>query len=322
MSKWWLRIAGGIALVALAIWFLNTSVFELVPDSQQPRLLAHRGVHQIYVGDDRTADTCRANPVAASNHGLIENTIPSMQAAVAAGADVVELDVHLTTDGILAVFHDWTLECLTDGTGVTHQQDFAYLQSLDLGYGYTSDGETFALRGTAGPMPSLRDVLTADLGGQLLINFKSNKAEDAAALDALLRDLPDTTAQVFGAYGGAEPTQAILAARADMRGFDRTTLRSCLIRYAAMGWSGYMPHACRNTLVAVPLDYAPYLWGWPHRFTRRMQAAGSDVILWGPYDGSGFSSGIDDAATLAQVPDHFDGYIWTNRAELIGPLMQ
>ncbi len=89
----------------------------------------------------------------------------------------------------------------------------------------------------------------------------------------------------------------------------------------AMGWSGVVPRVCRNRVIAVPIDDAPPLWGWPHRFTRRMKEAGAAVILSGPYDGSGFSSGIDDAATLARVPARFDGCIRTNLIEQIGPLL-
>ena len=37
-----------------------------------------------------------------------------MRAAFAAGADIVELDIHPTTDGQFAVFHDWTLDCRTE----------------------------------------------------------------------------------------------------------------------------------------------------------------------------------------------------------------
>jgi len=69
------------------------------------------------------------------------------------------------------------------------------------------------------------------------------------------------------------------------------------------------------------MNVAPWLWGWPHRFVSRLRAAGTEVVLWGPYDGSGFSSGIDDADTLARVPVGFDGYLWTNKIELIGPLV-
>lgn len=106
-----------------------------------------------------------------------------------------------------------------------------------------------------------------------------------------------------------------------MIGFDRPTLKACLLRYVLMGWSGYVPKACRTGLIAVPMDYAPYLWGWPHRFTTRLAKNGSHVVLWGPYDGSGFSSGIDDMETLSRVPAGFDGFVWTNRIETIGPVI-
>ena len=74
--------------------------------------------------------------------------------------------------------------------------------------------------------------------------------------------------------------------------YDRASLKACLIRYALIGWATYVPAACRNTLVAVPMDYGPYLWGWPHRFMARMQAAGSQVILWGHTTARGFPAGL------------------------------
>src|SRR6185312_6058953 len=108
-------------------------------------LLAHRGIAQsLHASTDR--DTCTANidpPV----HGLFENTIASMQAAYDAGADVVEFDIHPTTDGQFAVFHDWTLDCKTEGHGPTRDHSMAELEALDIGYGYTADGgKTFPFR--------------------------------------------------------------------------------------------------------------------------------------------------------------------------------
>lgn len=310
-----------LPLVAMGLWLNNTSAFVSLPDDQHPQLLAHRGVHQIYAGLDRTSETCTADPIMPMEHDFIANTLRSMDAAFAAGADIVEVDVHLTTDGVFAVYHDWTLDCQSDGTGVTHQQSFEYLRGLDLGYGYTEDGENFPLRGTAvGAMPSLTEVLKAQIGGQYLINFKGDRAEEGHRLVDLL-DAFDFSPQVFGVYGGQDPTQAALADHDGLRGFDRPALKDCLLSYMSIGWSGIVPENCQNTLVAVPLDYAPYLWGWPHRFTQRMGEAGTTVILWGPYDGSGFSSGIDDPETLSWVPDQFDGIIWTNKIEVIGPLL-
>jgi len=93
----------------------------------------------------------------------IENTIDSMRAAFELGADAVELDVHPTTDVQFAVFHDWTLDCRTEGHGETRAHDMAYLKTLDVGYGYSADGgRTFPLRGKGiGLMPSFADVMQA-----------------------------------------------------------------------------------------------------------------------------------------------------------------
>lgn len=99
-------------------------------------------------------------------------------------------------------------------------------------------------------------------------------------------------------------------------------MQACLLPYLALGWTGHVPGPCRNTILAVPSDLAPLLWGWPHLFTARMGEAGSEVILIGPYlGGGGFSQGIDDAAALEAVPRGFDGLIWTNRIEVIAPLL-
>lgn len=52
-------------------------------------------------------------PLVIAHRGLAwsypENTIPSYQAAVDAGADLVELDFHSTTDGVLVCVHDDTM---------------------------------------------------------------------------------------------------------------------------------------------------------------------------------------------------------------------
>lgn len=45
-----------------------------------------------------------------SAQNAIENTLPAFQQAVSDGADVIELDIHLTADKDLAVIHDDTLE--------------------------------------------------------------------------------------------------------------------------------------------------------------------------------------------------------------------
>ena len=43
----------------------------------------------------------------------------------------------------------------------------------------------------------------------------------------------------------------------------------------------------------------------------------------GAYDGRrAGSGGINTPEEAAQIPDGFDGYIWTDRIEVIGPLLE
>ena len=157
------------------------------------------------------------------------------------------------------------------------------------------------------------------LSGPVLINTKSRDADVGTALAGMLQRSGDLV-QVYGVYVGAPLTRGVVAMTPGLRGFDREGLKACLLRYIALGWSGFVPPACRNTIVAAPQNLAGFLWGWPHRFTQRLKAAGSDVILTGPYDGSGFMSGINSADSFADVPAAFDGFVWTDRIEVIGPL--
>ena len=83
-----------------------------------------------------------------------------------------------------------------------------------------------------------------------------------------------------------------------------------------------MPDACRETMIMLPINLAPWLWGWPNLFLERVRDAGSEIILLGPYEsGDPGTAGIDTLEQLAGVPAEFDGYVWTNRIDLIGPAL-
>lgn len=199
------------------------------------------------------------------------------------------------------------------------------LATLDIGYGYTADGgETFPLRGLGvGRMPTLAEVMAAVPGGSFLVNFKSARAQEGDALAAGAAGHPEWRPALFGAYGGGPPTEAALAGIDGLRGYSDRSARDCLIRYLAVGWTGIVPAACRNAYVPVPANYAWLLWGWPHRFAARMREAGSEVILLGPLDPfDPGSAGIDTLDQLSLVPDGFDGFVWTNRIEIVGPALK
>ncbi|MCI5077833.1 glycerophosphodiester phosphodiesterase family protein [Oricola sp.] len=313
-----------VAVIVGALYLWNASWIAGEPGDPQIRTIAHRGVHQAFSREGLTSDTCTAERILPPEHAFIENTIPSMRAAFEAGADVVELDVHATTDGQFAVIHDWTVDCRTDGEGVTREHDMATLKRLDVGYGYTADGgKTFPLRGTGvGQMPELKEVLEAFPDGRFLVNFKSREAREGDMLAAVLTEHPEWRDRVWSAYGGDAPTERANEQIEGLNGYGVRQMKGCLMDYLKLGWSGYVPETCRNTHVMVPGNLAWLAWGWPHRFRARMEAAGSDIILFGPYSkGDPGTRGIDSLEELKLIPAGFDGYVWTNRIEVIGPAL-
>ena len=309
-------IVAAVLLAAAGVWLNNSSVLHGPSPNAKAQVLAHRGVYQTFPTESLDNDTCTATLIAPPHHPFLENTLASMRAAFESGADVVELDVHLTPDGKFAVFHDWTLDCRTDGSGVTELTTFSALKALDIGHGYTADGgKSFPFRGRGkGLMPELTEVFEAFPDRKFLVNYKSRRAEEGTALAALLLKRPEFRASLFGVYGGSEPTRAAIQSIPGLRGYDKESLKACIVRYAALGWSGYVPSACRNTILALPSNIARWMWGWPHRFVARMQGAGTDVILLGPWSG-GASAGIDVDKELGLVPEKFGGLVWTNRTE-------
>jgi glycerophosphoryl diester phosphodiesterase len=74
----------------------------------------------------------------------------SFRSAIAAGCDLIECDVHLSSDGRLVVIHDHTVDRTTNGTGLVHEQTAAQLRKLDAG-----DGEK---------IPLLQEVIELAIG--------------------------------------------------------------------------------------------------------------------------------------------------------------
>ncbi len=77
----------------------------------RPYVIAHRGISGRYP----------------------ENTQLSFQKAIEAGADWIELDVHLTADNAVIVSHDWTADRCTDGHGAFNLKTLQEVKLLDAG---------------------------------------------------------------------------------------------------------------------------------------------------------------------------------------------
>jgi glycerophosphoryl diester phosphodiesterase len=109
-----------------------------------------------------------------------ENTIESFTQAVAAGADAIEFDVHLTADGIAVVHHDRTVDRTTNGSGEIAQLSFDQVKSLDAGAKFSNDGgRTYPYRGKGHGIPTLDEVIEAFPSTPLLIEIKTPAASAA-----------------------------------------------------------------------------------------------------------------------------------------------
>jgi len=117
-----------------------------------------------------------------------ENTMEAFRLGVEAGADAIELDVHLTVDGQLAVIHDDTLDRTTDRTGAVVERTMDEIREADAGATFVRpDDSGFPFAGRGLTVPTLPEVLEwlPDAVG-LVIEIKARAAADAVV--ATVRD--------------------------------------------------------------------------------------------------------------------------------------
>ena len=110
-----------------------------------------------------------------------ENTLEAFRLGVEAGADAIELDVHLTADGQLAVIHDETLDRTTDRSGPVAGLTMDDIRAADAGARFSRPddaGFPFAGRGLRVPtLPEVLDWLPDGIG--LVVEIKARAAADA-----------------------------------------------------------------------------------------------------------------------------------------------
>jgi glycerophosphoryl diester phosphodiesterase len=98
-----------------------------------------------------------------------ENTMPSFEAAWAAGVAWVETDVHLTRDGVAVLLHDAALDRTTAGHGPVGDITWEELQAVDAGARFSP-----AFAGTR--VPRLEELLGAAAGrSNVLIELKAER---------------------------------------------------------------------------------------------------------------------------------------------------
>ena len=140
MNRKSLRILAALILLGLALLPL------LIPDApskqyyssvQLSLVIAHQGGDGLWPGD----------------------TMYAFERAVEAGADVLEMDAHITRDGRIVLMHDEVVDRTTDGTGTIEELTLAELKKLDAAYQWSNDdGKTFPYRGQGIQVPMLEEL--------------------------------------------------------------------------------------------------------------------------------------------------------------------
>lgn len=325
MKPWMRKLGLGLALGVLALSFFNASWLAPAPKGRV-KLIAHRGTYQQYSHAGLTRDGCTATRIEAPVHLFHENTLGGIAQARRLGARMVEIDIAPTADGRIAVFHDWTLDCRTDGQGETRAATMAQLKALDATHGYTADGgRSFPFRGQGmGQIPELGEVLAAFPDTPLLFNFKSrNPAEANLLAQALKAAGRDPVVRGDGFYGGPEagPVARIRQLYPKAWVFSGEEVKQCTGAYGWQGWLGLVPEACKGGTIMIPLNYQWAFAGWPNRLIARMEAAGARVVVIGPH-GADQPRGLDLPEQIGQIPASFNGYVWVEDIWTIGPALR
>ena len=111
-----------------------------------------------------------------------ENTLAAMKLAIRQKCDGIELDVQMTKDGKIVVFHDWSLQRTSNGCGEIKDITYEEIRELDAGSWFSEDfkGEK---------IPTLEEVLNL-IPHELLLNIEIKaKASDNRGIEAKVADI-------------------------------------------------------------------------------------------------------------------------------------
>jgi glycerophosphoryl diester phosphodiesterase len=184
-----------------------------------------------------------------------ENTIDAFDNGIRLGADGLELDVHLSRDGVVVVHHDRTLDRTTSLSGPVAARSAFELNSARV--------------------PSFADVLARYRDVRLVVELKVNRPELAVAVVDAVRRADAVDRVCFGAFGrrvlqtvrALEPAVATSAAREEVRwALYRSWVRWPVTRVAYDGYQ--VPEWSGRTRVVSP------------RFVEAAHRAGLGVQVW------------------------------------------
>lgn len=99
------------------------------------------------------------------------------------GADVLDGDLHMSSDGMLVLAHDETIDRTSNGKGAIRDMTYSQLKAYDFGYQFTTDnGATYPYRGQGLEIVKLDDLFRSYPSSLFGIEIKQTTEQAATKL--------------------------------------------------------------------------------------------------------------------------------------------
>jgi glycerophosphoryl diester phosphodiesterase len=174
-----------------------------------------------------------------------ENTVAAFEAAVGAGADVIELDVRLTRDGFPVILHDPDVSSTTDGAGPVHTLSLREVKRLDASPGRAGRQE----------IPTLAEALRA------------MSEAGPVAVDLEIKNIP-------GEPAFDSPDESVLLAALDV--LEETSFQAPVL-VSSFNWITI--ERCKEVAPDIPTGFLTVGVVDPHAALVYAQHAGHDFVL-------------------------------------------
>jgi len=122
-----------------------------------------------------------------------ENTLLAFERTMAMGADVVDVDLRISGDGVVIAFHDATVDRVTGTTGTVRDMTFEQLHRLDAGWAFTTAGgdpqssSSHIFRGQGIAIPTFESILDEFPTSLLSVDLKDESMDMVQPVCDLLR---------------------------------------------------------------------------------------------------------------------------------------
>lgn len=203
-----------------------------------------------------------------------ENTIPAFDRGLEAGADGLELDVHVSADDVAVVCHDATLDRTTDATGPVGGRTAAELAALDATRRYGVELE-HVWSGPRAGIPTLEEVLRRYPSVPMVIEMKAASRRAAEAVVRAVRAAGAADRVCVGSFS-LDALRAVRALAPEIA----TSASQPETRWALYGsWIGLAPRRPPYRAFQVPERAAGHVVVSP-RFLRAVHRANLALQVW------------------------------------------